>query len=526
MNFLKNSICCQETGSSLVFLAIVLLILGMLSVAMVSMFSASVVGTAAPNEQKMAFYLSESGIRYAFSEIRNAENINTAISSLHDTIEFSTDSGSFEAEVFGLWFKYDSMAAGTLSVNVPDALITKCIVPGTDLFSIPVGAYVVAASNIEAPSGSGAAEISSYTRVDNEQIKLALNSAFTAGAKEDIYIAVKAEPPLAGATQVASIPNGSIYISAAADDFFPERDGAISINGKDYLYESKEYTSDVGTGNDGVILKRISKPYYSAPESWVTLGPSDFIVLSTAYNKNYMIYSTGYSGLKGKHLTFFNLVVGGLVSYWSFDDSADIGNDDYGVNDGAIKGFMDNPPTLSCTSSDMHSSSGNIKAGALNLENNYCYLDIPHSASLDMSNSDQVTVAAWVKKNSNQAGQIAILQKSNQSYTLFFENNQPGFAVYDGALQKALSSDAIVDDTSWHYIVGVFDGSEARIYVDNTQKGSAPASGVASVSDPMGIGENLITAGQFLDGRIDELRVWNRALTPEEIEAFYWFDQL
>ena len=69
-----------ERGNILIYVLMTMVIFAVIGVTMVSLFSTSISSSATANETRRAFYLSESGIRYAVSELRqngfSATNIN------------------------------------------------------------------------------------------------------------------------------------------------------------------------------------------------------------------------------------------------------------------------------------------------------------------------------------------------------------------------------------------------------------------------------------------------------------------
>jgi hypothetical protein len=70
------------------------------------------------------------------------------------------------------------------------------------------------------------------------------------------------------------------------------------------------------------------------------------------------------------------------------------------------------------------------------------------------------------------------------------------------------------------YVVGTYDGSVLRIYVDGRLAGQAPVRGLVDrTAAPLEIGSFLGRA--VWDGEIDEVAVYNRALTPSAIAAHY-----
>ncbi len=72
-------------GSVLVYLIVVLLIFGVLGVTMVSLFTTATSSSATPNNARRADYASESGMRYAFSELRNTDFATATINKLNST---------------------------------------------------------------------------------------------------------------------------------------------------------------------------------------------------------------------------------------------------------------------------------------------------------------------------------------------------------------------------------------------------------------------------------------------------------
>ena len=201
----------------------------------------------------------------------------------------------------------------------------------------------------------------------------------------------------------------------------------------------------------------------------------------------------------------------GQVAYWPLDeDSGTTAVDAAGSNDGTYQ----NSPTLG--------TAGLLGTSAVDLDGSADHVVVPDDASLEMSDTDAVTVSAWVNKDSAQSGWIAILQHSDQSYNLQFETGDvPAFTVYDGGWNTA-SSGTSVNTGQWYHLVGTFDGSTITMYVDGTQVDTASASAIADAGgQDVGIGENLDATGRHLDARIDDVRVYDRALSSGEVSSLY-----
>jgi hypothetical protein len=60
------------------------------------------------------------------------------------------------------------------------------------------------------------------------------------------------------------------------------------------------------------------------------------------------------------------------------------------------------------------------------------------------------------------------------------------------------------------------------VYVNGFEANSKPVIGALNpTARPMGIGNNPVDGGQYFNGGLDELKIYNRALTPEEIEKLF-----
>jgi hypothetical protein len=76
-----------------------------------------------------------------------------------------------------------------------------------------------------------------------------------------------------------------------------------------------------------------------------------------------------------------------------------------------------------------------------------------------------------------------------------------------------------VTDDEWHFGAGVYDGAEVRIYVDGVLDVSRAATGqLASASYNVYIGENDQMTGRYMTGILDDVRVYSRGLTEEELD--------
>ncbi len=174
----------------------------------------------------------------------------------------------------------------------------------------------------------------------------------------------------------------------------------------------------------------------------------------------------------------------------------------------------------------------------LSFDGNADAVNVPGSPALEPAT---VSVSAWVNSSSSPGDFKYILAKGANSclaasYALYTGANG-GLEFYvstNQGLSWTLSSEAgpsSVWNGQWHNVVGTYDGSSVRLYVDGHQVGSGTADtapigyGLPSSNDLM-IGDYPGCSGLDFSGNIDEVKVFNRALSSQEIGLGYQFSRL
>ena len=165
---------------------------------------------------------------------------------------------------------------------------------------------------------------------------------------------------------------------------------------------------------------------------------------------------------------------------------------------------------------------------ALSFDGSNDYVNVPHSDSL---NTESGTVAAWVniQRLSSEFGDYqAIVHKAGQWW--FRIDPDDRFVLYlhvAGSWAGGAESSTVAEKNAWYFVVGTWeydavnDVTTWRIYVNGQLEGEQQAAGkIDFATNPVGIARP-----GYLQGIIDEVRIYARALTEEEIKALYYSSQ-
>jgi len=148
-------------------------------------------------------------------------------------------------------------------------------------------------------------------------------------------------------------------------------------------------------------------------------------------------------------------------------------------------------------------------------------VNIADANSLDLTNA--MTFSAWVYPTT-QTGWRTILMKEGTgdlAYSIYASGDTaaPSTFIRIGNNQRSSLAPSTIPPNAWAHVAATYDGANLRLYVNGTQVSSTAVTGsIAATTKALRIGGNTIW-GEYFSGRIDEVRVFNRALTAAEIQA-------
>src|SRR5690242_1389201 len=157
---------------------------------------------------------------------------------------------------------------------------------------------------------------------------------------------------------------------------------------------------------------------------------------------------------------------------------------------------------------------------ALQFNGTNAFVSIPNAASLQLSTG--MTLEAWVNPSTVNANWRDVIYKGNDNYYLEATStsaSKPDAGLIAGGSYADAFGTAKLAANTWSYLTETYDGSTLRLYVNGTQVASTAHTGaIATSTNPLQIGGDSIY-GQFFAGLIDEVRVYNVALTAAQIQT-------
>ena len=158
---------------------------------------------------------------------------------------------------------------------------------------------------------------------------------------------------------------------------------------------------------------------------------------------------------------------------------------------------------------------------ALSFNGSNSVVRVANSASLNVTTG--MTLSAWVRPAATLSGWRTIIQRQTDAYFLHASNGdgplRPAGGGTFGGSTDFVGGPAAIPANAWTHLALTYDLATMRLYVNGSQVATRAATGaVQTNSNPLWIGGNT-PYGEYFQGLIDEARVYNRALTPAEIQT-------
>ena len=139
------------------------------------------------------------------------------------------------------------------------------------------------------------------------------------------------------------------------------------------------------------------------------------------------------------------------------------------------------------------------------------YIEVPPIAI-----PDAITVSAWVYADHfAQNGFVVTRNPVNTQWALFFTSD--GLLRWRGAGSRSDVACTAPASRQWHHIVGKQKGTAGSLYVDGVLRASGTLPAIGNAPTSITIGRYDTVGFDYFTGRMDEVRIYNRALSDAEI---------
>jgi hypothetical protein len=250
--------------------------------------------------------------------------------------------------------------------------------------------------------------------------------------------------------------------------------------------------------------------------AWTEVGTSSVPMASNVYIG---LAVTSHYRSRLATASFDNVVIGpvantptlpppGPVAAWSFDDGVgSVLRASIGGLDGTIAGATWSP--------------AGRNGGALLFNGIDDMVTVPPAAALNLTSG--MTVEAWVYPTALVTWRTVALKEgvNDLAYALYASDAtaKPEGLINVGGGALPANGTGTLPLNTWSHLATTFDGSMQRLFLDGVQIGSVAASGsLMQTIGALRIGGNSVW-GEFFSGALDDMRIYNRALSTTEIQT-------
>ncbi len=213
----------------------------------------------------------------------------------------------------------------------------------------------------------------------------------------------------------------------------------------------------------------------------------------------------------------------GLVGYWKMDEATGSATLDSSGNSNTGTWYG---------SGTVHQTAGKFGNGG-NFNGVDDYVSVADNDTLAQTNQKALTISYWINPTNINNGD-AVISKCNNgsiydcSYGLDFHGPNLRFTLgqSNGTISALETNSSLTATTGqWYHVAAVYDGSKMYLYLNGSLNSSATTSitGITNSSTLLylGSGYNGSVPYRFMNGRLDDVRIYNRALSPAEIRQLY-----
>ena len=143
-----------------------------------------------------------------------------------------------------------------------------------------------------------------------------------------------------------------------------------------------------------------------------------------------------------------------------------------------------------------------------------------------LSGDGDFSIMMWINTTSSSISHI--LQKRDSSfngeYIVELKNNgKIRFWTYGGGYKWTVTSSSVVNDGNWHHLAFVQKNNGGQMYLDGSLEQTDNSSGKVNLGLTLKtyIGGDLRDYNRYYSGKVDDLRIYSRALSASEIQTLH-----
>ena len=309
---------------------------------------------------------------------------------------------------------------------------------------------------------------------------------------------------------------GDLSVQDATDSQLKELE-AMPLNPELYAIKPQPQAGTVGTPVDGLQLSWLGGAMAMEHKLFFGTDPNDLPLLATVKDaqcsdlpilERNTTYFWRVDEVNADGSTtpgnLWSFSTGGLLAWWKLDEGAGETIADASGNDHS--GVLVGDPTWT----------DGVTGAALEFDGDGDYVDLGNAGDFDIVH--QITLCAWVKVNAFDTDWQAIIAKGDTAWRLSRDQGNNLHFGCTGLWPEWVRGSVDVNDGQWHHVAGVYDGGELRLYIDGKLDVSARTQGSINVNTfSVYIGGNAEEPGRDWNGLIDDVRIYNYALSEPEV---------
>ena len=215
-----------------------------------------------------------------------------------------------------------------------------------------------------------------------------------------------------------------------------------------------------------------------------------------------------------------------LVAYWNFDNNLD----DIAHTLPGESVVADNGSFTGTPGDATYATEGLFGTSALSMNGGAGWVTVPASLDTLRAAENAVSVSVWVKVSSFDVNwQSIISHGEGAQWRLARRAGETTVAWAGGAGDiPGENIGPVINDNSWHHIVATSDPVlfQTKLYIDGVDIATGAAPNISDTANgglipDLFIGANPNAANREWNGQIDDLAIWGRGLTAEEVALIY-----